>query len=1038
MIHALLVSFRTFVRTYRTFHAWPALVFAITGSIVQGAFPAGTPVSPRLIGQNFWLNPPDSAYTLIKESGVTLMRIGGITYDNNPLSDAALLRQVDNIRGIGAEPMIQVSRHKGAAVAAATVTYLNVTHRRAVKYWSIGNEPDIKWSGTETQMAAHVAGYIKEFSAAMRDVDPGIHLSAADMAFYSTTKFQALVGGASDITGKDTKGRFYIDNISFHRYPFNATFTRNGVLAEMHSGFESTVTALLGHVNLANALHRRTGADALTWSLTEFNLTYSNPPTSINNPAGLGVSSFINGQLFAEYYRVGMKHQALTMATWSLQEGGGSGSNTDFGFIGGSWATPIRRSSFHHMKMVADYLLPGGYLPSTTSVPNLAVLSTSSASQSLVSVMLLNQDSAGNQSFTIRLNQEPTLGSGTKINVSADLAKEYSGTLGNQSTAVLRFDSTGALQQRILYSLDRYTRNLPPSVETFPIFTRAPEAPTDLTGMRAGTGQVTLNWAGTAATGYIVQRATVREGPYAPIATGVMATHYTDSGLINGRPYFYVVSAVNPIGESAPSLPINVEPESAPPASLSFEAEVLPVVVNGSTSSVNSEALASGGSWVQLNSTSATPFMEFTTSSIPAGTYQLQLAYKATPNRGQLSFTVDGVAVGGTLDQYASTNRFTSIAVGTVTFATAAPHTLRLTATGKNPESTGFLVSADRFTFTAFEVATLRLGNLRQVFDGSPKVVSVNTTPAGLATSVTYNGSATAPVAPGVYPVTALINDPHYLGGINGTLIVAAAKTEGSRLSNVSVRTTLAANQILTVGLTMQGGKKPVLLRAAGPSLAALGVEGTMSDPSLALFDNTTRIATNDNWNGVTTVASAAATVGAFPFATSTSLDAALVAEIDGGRTLQVSGPSAGNVVVEAYDAGSGENPRLTNLSALNVVGSGGDRLIAGFTITGSTTKSTLIRAVGPSLVPLGVAGTLADPKLEVFTAANPPVRIADNDTYSATLSGVFASVGAFALLPGSKDAALLINLPPGGYTVHASGADGGTGTAIVEVYEVP
>ena len=46
--------------------------------------------------------------------------------------------------------------------------------------------------------------------------------------------------------------------------------------------------------------------------------------------------------------------------------------------------------------------------------------------------------------------------------------------------------------------------------------------------------------------------------------------------------------------------------------------------------------------------------------------------------------------------------------------------------------------------------------------------------------------------------------------------------------------------------------------------------------------------------------------------------------------------------------------------------------------------------------------------------------------------------VGAFALTPGSRDAALLISLPPGAYTAQLSGTNGGTGMGLIEVYEVP
>jgi hypothetical protein len=53
-------------------------------------------------------------------------------------------------------------------------------------------------------------------------------------------------------------------------------------------------------------------------------------------------------------------------------------------------------------------------------------------------------------------------------------------------------------------------------------------------------------------------------------------------------------------------------------------------------------------------------------------------------------------------------------------------------------------------------------------------------------------------------------------------------------------------------------------------------------------------------------------------------------------------------------------------------------------------------------------------------------------------LPPVFSSVGAFTLVNGSRDAALVATLQPGPYTATVSGADGSTGVALVEVYEAP
>jgi hypothetical protein len=72
--------------------------------------------------------------------------------------------------------------------------------------------------------------------------------------------------------------------------------------------------------------------------------------------------------------------------------------------------------------------------------------------------------------------------------------------------------------------------------------------------------------------------------------------------------------------------------------------------------------------------------------------------------------------------------------------------------------------------------AAITLGNLNQVADGTPRVVSVVTSPTGLAgVTVTYNGSPTPPVAPGIYPVMAtLVNANYQAAPVTANLIVTA------------------------------------------------------------------------------------------------------------------------------------------------------------------------------------------------------------------------------------------------------------------------
>ena len=277
-----------------------------------------------------------------------------------------------------------------------------------------------------------------------------------------------------------------------------------------------------------------------------------------------------------------------------------------------------------------------------------------------------------------------------------------------------------------------------------------------------------------------------------------------------------------------------------------------------------------------------------------------------------------------------------------------------------------------------------------------------------------------------------------------------AAATDPGRLVNLSILTALeGADDAFTFGVVVGGGgtsgAKPLLLRAAGPSLVPLGLDpaSVLQDPRLELFTGQTAVGGNDNWGGGSALAAAFAQVGAFAYASPGSRDAALLlpALAAGAHSARIAGTGAGTVIAELYDATpngqfTATTPRLVNVSVLKHLGTG---LVAGFVVGGSAPRTVLVRAVGPTLgaAPFGVPGVVADPELRLFAGER---RIEANDNWGggAALAAAFARVGAFALPVGSRDAALLATLPPGAYTAQVSGVGGTTGVALVEVYEVP
>jgi len=172
-----------------------------------------------------------------------------------------------------------------------------------------------------------------------------------------------------------------------------------------------------------------------------------------------------------------------------------------------------------------------------------------------------------------------------------------------------------------------------------------------------------------------------------------------------------------------------------------------------------------------------------------------------------------------------------------------------------------------------------------------------------------------------------------------------------------------------------------------------------------------------------------------FTIASATQLTAVVPTYATTGRVRVT--PATGAVLTSANDLTISAGPRFLNVAQLTPVGTGEAAALVSFTIDGTVPKSVLIRAIGPSLAgaPFNVTGGLADPVLTVFNGTN-NVEVT-NDDWEAALAADFATAGAPPLTAGSKDAAVVLNVAPGTYTVRVTGKAAATGTALVEVYDL-
>jgi len=270
-------------------------------------------------------------------------------------------------------------------------------------------------------------------------------------------------------------------------------------------------------------------------------------------------------------------------------------------------------------------------------------------------------------------------------------------------------------------------------------------------------------------------------------------------------------------------------------------------------------------------------------------------------------------------------------------------------------------------------------------------------------------------------------------------------------ISSLSVRAAYYAfGQPLTLGFAISGSDElPVLVRSAGGELTNFGIDAVVEDPSLYVYQNGELILFNNDWaeKGLGQyLAAISRQVGAFPYTNPYGKDSSLCFIAKNQRTIQVkpySGSlSNGVVLLEAYSCANSESSRFVNGSILHNVGIDSETLILGFSISGIE-KSTkvLIRGIGPSLALFGISNCLSNPRLELHGAKDGVDTILSSNQGwggSQAMQDAFASVGAFSLTSKSADAALILSLSAGTYSVLLSGAGASTGVGLIEIYELP
>ena len=320
------------------------------------------------------------------------------------------------------------------------------------------------------------------------------------------------------------------------------------------------------------------------------------------------------------------------------------------------------------------------------------------------------------------------------------------------------------------------------------------------------------------------------------------------------------------------------------------------------------------------------------------------------------------------------------------------------------------------------------------VFDGG--LGSVNG--AGQVNISGKTSTIAATIAPSTRTITVTST-----GGIAATFSGASDDVLArARLVNISSRARVGTlDSLLIAGFVISGEEsKPVLIRAVGPTLATLGVAGALASPKLELFRDGVALAVNSGIAANRTVIDAAGLrAGAFVLG---GADAAILTTLaPGSYTAQVSSATSalGVALVEVYDLSApATGQKLINISTRASAGTVENALTAGFVVPAGAVKRVLVRAVGPGLTVLKVAGALLQPSLTLRNRTT-GIVVAQNTNWTTSLdaAAITAASAQVAFPLANNDSAMIVTLLSGEYVAEVSSPGAATGVALIEVYEL-
>lgn len=344
-------------------------VFSVDASESRGT------ISPYVYGSNMNLYSiiPMGLMDEAQSLGLGMVRFGGGDTDRMDMRTSILDLFVLQMQQIGAEPMWSVRLLGGTPEQAAEwVRYANIEKGYDIRYWSIGNEPNlfVALMGAETYTADDLAREWRAIAEAMLEVDPDIMLVGPDITQYVVLNADDMdnleylppsQGGTPlDAEGNDWLEAFLrmnsdlVDYVAIHRYPYPGG-TGSGATIEGLPQYSHEWDVAIP--NLRKVIREYAGRD-IPIAVTEIN---SNSANSVGGEASL--DSFYNAIWLGDVIGRLIRNGVEIVTQWDLQ----GGSNRGWGILGSFDVRPTA----HTYQMYTH--LGTELLASESSDPNVSI-----------------------------------------------------------------------------------------------------------------------------------------------------------------------------------------------------------------------------------------------------------------------------------------------------------------------------------------------------------------------------------------------------------------------------------------------------------------------------------------------------------------------------------------------------------------------------------------------------------------------------------------------------------------------------------------